>query len=701
MIDRRSMLFSAVALMSGCSARSVDGMDSAQAQPLDAGANSAASAAANAGTALVGPGPSWNGSGNSGYGGAQGAPVNPQRQTAKPAAHWWTPSEQRFARNLVIGVDADALGGIAYVDFHVEGSVSRVKAWTIDRDTDANGQPRARGGYWLTLDHGAFLSRHGADNTACIYALVKARDSTMQDRLIGPLVLYPEASAHDFSKTVAPSGGDFTSLRAALDAARSARAKAPLITIAQSGFYNLDDANAADAAGSGKGYCVVTTAPGVTATLGRSSFDADAPASWSWRTGWDGMEFRGAGIVFDCRNFQSLTFVSKAPWFNGCRWTTSAGARDTLYWNKSHFNVGVNVPGYWTDVTIEHLSSPLPGQLMVTGCNVRQTFGDTVSGTHFVVGNYVTEISGEFFRRPIDAMTIQGPAGASVERTGYGNSGALILKVNGQAVETIPIGVTPGSSNFNVSDVVARVNARAGWRATLLDDTRAARYLGAPSNADVSVARTMATSIDIHADWWQGFSGPEGRENVIIRNNVMRAAIGLNASVNNDARSVRDMIVKGNVWVGDMGPIYLGGATMRHYVFANNTHQGALVFINDGHGDVQYSVITLNAISGIYKAKAGDWPAAPTFADNVHMTARTGDPPTALKLGNLSMGSDKTTVFAAAFVDAEGGDFRPAATLLKGPKTQIDEYDGRLNKRAELDVAGAWAGGFGEPIWPF
>src|SRR5450432_3238781 len=65
---------------------------------------------------VVGPGVRWNGTPLSGG----TPPSDPVRTTAKPAAHWLQPPGQRLWRDMTIGVDADALGGVAYVDFWVE-----------------------------------------------------------------------------------------------------------------------------------------------------------------------------------------------------------------------------------------------------------------------------------------------------------------------------------------------------------------------------------------------------------------------------------------------------------------------------------------------------------------------------------------------------------------------------------------------------
>jgi hypothetical protein len=746
MISRRSLLtgLSLIPLTGGivgCAAR---------ANPATAAAGAAGAAAPAVGGAIpvVGPGTRWNGTALSGG----TPPVDPVRTTAKPAIHWLVPSDQRLVSNLTIGVDADAKGGVKQVDFWVEGQVQTVTAPSIYTDTDANGATRSRYGYWITLNASAFKAI-SATGEARLYATAVPNDATMQSRVIGydavsgsdgnyPMSVFPRTVANDWSKTVRLDGaGDYTSLAAAINAARSAAAEAPLITIAQTGFYEVtNNPGSPTNYGSGKGFCTVTAGAGVTATLGRAAaFTPNNPSSWPWTPGWDGMEFRGAGIVFDQKNWTAIFVASKPAWLNGCKFTNSIGTRDTYYWNGGATpSPGPSVASYYDGVTVEYCSGQLQSQRYVQNCRVRGVLGDVFSGSHYVAGNYVRSWDGNAFQPNVTALQITytnpgGHTSATVTKTGGDAPGqTLTLKVDGATVLTIPLGTTGADAYPTIQSVANAINAfGSGWSATspargLMRPSALGGENGglSPNNANAfGTTVSIVAAFGIHADWWQGYNGATPRQNVIIRNNTCRAdnladnnSFLFNDDNDNGGHSY-DHIVKGNVWVSSATAScpnnYFGGSATSHYVFENNTMQGLCVrreYVNGNAagtadvGDPTYSSFKNNIIGDVlpfgYSGSGAFYPNSPAWQNCLYDNFRNYPMTGGSNTGNVAYPSHG---FAALFVDYANGDFRPQAgsPVLANLLAKINTFDGRLVAFAASDVVGAWAAAGTAPSYPF
>jgi hypothetical protein len=734
MISRRSLLtgFSLLPLaggIAGCAAR---------ASALAAGP------AAGGAIPLVGPGTRWNGSPLSGG----VPPADPVRTTAKPAILWLIPSDLRLVSNLTIGVDADANGGIKQVDFWVEGQVQTVTAASIYTDTDANGAPRSRYGYWITLNASTFkvISTTGE---ARIYATAVPNDTTMQSRVIGydgftgldgsyPMSVFPRSVANDWSKTVRLDGtGDYASLSAALAGARAASAEAPLITITQTGAYEVTNAGlAANAYGSGgKGFCTVTAAPGVIATLGRAAaFTPNVPASWTWTPGWEGMEFRGSGIVFDQRNWTLILFNGKPAWMNGCKFTNSIGTVFSYYWNGGlHPGFGSTIPGYWDDVYTEFvaLEGALGHQRYTRGCKVNQYAGDVFSGCHYVADNYVYNWSSIPFIGTFQGTTnytglrINGPANSTVTKTaGDVQGGNLLLRVSGSTVATIPIGLYGTDTNPTIAAMVTAINAfGSGWSASAQNGRGAMRpsAIGGPTSSSGSTFTDLASSstlslnagFDIHSDWWQGYCGSNTRQNVIIRGNILRAGGGQESSVlNNDDGSngghAYDHVVKANVWLGPDGatnaaggPTYVGGSGASHYVFENNTCHFDFIRVQSSAGDQTYSSFR-NNIVGVAKVDTGapyTWTADTPWINNMYLGSFQG----AITGGRNTGNAVYTSALGALFKNFAVGDLTRASVgpLASSLFPRVNAYDGRLLPFAANDIAGAWSMNDPAKTYPF
>jgi hypothetical protein len=689
-----------------------------------------ASAPPSAAQPLVSPGAGWTGTALSGG----TPPTDPTRTTAKPAVQWLQASGQRLASNLVIGADADALGGVAYVDFWVEGSAQRVTTATVYVDTDVNGKTRKRVGYWITLDVAGAAARHPGGQIAVI-ATTTAKDGAMQTRTIGvtpadnapnqPHSFYVDTVANDFIKTIAASGADYTSLKAALNAAQAAGAKSPLLTFTQTGAYELENGTWTSYTG-GKGFCVITHAPGVTATLRVSSAPAST-ADWIKDLRYQGIEFRGSGIRIDKHNFVTLggSFDTLPNRMNGATLTNSAGTSDTTYWEKGQPPGGFfQTASYWEDSHVEYVRLALNVQLMVIGCDQRDPRGDILSGTHNVQNAYFNTMDQSFFTMPINALTISSTVASSTfQRSGADGGGSLVL-TDANGTQTITFGANSFSAMFNVSDVVAAINARTGWTATLLDDTRAANHLVAGRNggsgtltAVTSTAQTLTTSIDIHADVWQAYNGATPRTNAIVRNIVV---LGIAPNDGNeifflDSPTPRqDLIFSGSVF-GSTGTIN-GGATTpwsdnssSHVVMKNCSmpDSGMNIAITSTSTNWDAYCAILQCSMYVFSLTNGAYPAYPAIRDCFYDYG-SGEPVIAVDAthtNNIS-GASHTGgghAYTVLYVNQAAGNFVPVSptTITGNLRARLDTYDGLYNTRATSDAIGAWAVGATAPTYPF
>jgi len=672
---------------------------------------------------LVGPDAAWNGTPLSGG----TPPSDPVRTTAKPACQWWQPSENRMSGNLTIGVDADALGGVAYVDFWVEGRTQRTYQ-TINRSPDVNGRSRARLGYWITLDSAAF-NAVSTTGEARIFATAVANDVTMQNRVIGyPLVgnintghngdrvmsIFPRTTASDFAKTVGPSGADYTTLDLAIVAAKAALAEAAEFTIIATGTYELSTVGTARYTGA-KGFHVIKAAPGVTATIGRAAFPSGANTTWPIEPMFDGLEFQGSGIVIDWRNMSTIqtNAATKPNRFNGCTHTNSIGLRDTDYWNKG---VGpgrqFGIPGYVEDCQLEFIGETLISQLMATGNRATDVGGRVFTATHFVANNFIDNVSPVFWRTPLPAMTLaySGGAAATISKTGSSDSGSLVLKENGVTIATYVLGKIASDTWYNVSDIVANINATyPGWTAVLTGDTRRASALlgsgfgdanGFTDIAVTSTPRTLVAWFDLHTDLYQFYTTSAYtlyRENVIWRGgeviNMSTDALAGIQVVFADSK-LKDVIIDSvSSHGGDSSSLTL---EYNHLVIRNCNFPQAWNYYSAGISGT-YSQIEQSVCGNNVYQTGADFPTSITFKDNYLVQGYKGT-------GNLNTLPNSGNVIGAflsnpllQFVSPSTGDFRPADALLTNLKTKVSNYDGLLNARLVTDAIGAWKIGLSAP----
>ncbi len=640
-----------------------------------------------------------------------------------------------MSSNLVIGVDADALGGVAYVDFWVEGRVQRTTQ-SLYVDTDVNGKPRKRLGYWITLDSAAF-NAVSTTGTARIFATAVANDATMQARVIGntlsgyngdrQMVIYPRTTASDFAKTVAPTGADYTTLDAAIVAAKAALAEAAEFTITQTGFYELSTVATARYTGA-KGFHVIKAAPGVTATIGRAVFPTGNNTTFAIEPMFDGIEFRGSGIVLDYRNmcyFQ--TNAGTKPYsYNGCTITNSIGVRDTDYWNKGiRQGGGGSLPAYIQDCRLTYVGEMMIYQLMATGNKVNNTSGRIFTATHFVANNFVDNVSPAFWRNPLKAMTLAydgrssstatiSKTGGSDSGTGNGGSGGgnlvLTSTLGAGSSKTYALGQIASDTWYNISEIVADINANLpGWTAVLFDNTRRPSALlgngfgdtnGFSGIAVTSTPRQLDAWFDLHTDLYQFYTGGPNRENVIWRGGAtINMAENQGTQVILADAPILDCIIDSvSSHGGDSSNL---SNNYSHVVIRNCNFPQAWNYYTDTITGDNYCRIEQSVFGNNVYQTGSNFPTTITFKDNYMVQGYKGQ-------GNLASGKNSGNVFGAfqsdpllQFVAPTKGDFRPALALMSNPKTRVSSHDGLLNARATSDAIGAVAMGQSASSWPF
>jgi len=665
---------------------------------------------------------SFNGIAGSGF---SSTPTDVTRSTAKPAAQWVTVPKQIISvgQTITLEVLADAKGGVAYVDFLMEGITTRQAVPTTKTIADVNGVNRTRTTYSIDVTYATLIAQNAAGGAFDCYARVTALDGSMQTRLIGPLKNYFRPVVHDWIKTVSPTGlaqdgttaTDYTTLQAAEDAAITANALCPRIVLAKTDNYNIVRTSMGSTLAETRGRPVITTAPGVTATLMHTSRDLTNIPSMSYWCRLDDVEFRGSGIVIDNKNLTEFTVGNDSqPWSNGIKWTNSeVGGRDTLAYNLGPSLVrgfyrqnGGPARAYFTDNVVEFGTSPLRDIQQATNNKVRKIYGDVYSKTRFVAWEEGLGLSSGPYLAWANFFNIATyPAGATIEKTGNNGSGTFIIRDGGGTL-TLTLASTPeaviadgtGNTVFTVAELVTKVNARAGWalNTTGCDTSRGVRYMvgsnvipGATQNSwpefTLVAPITVRSSIDIHGDYYQTY-GPT-IENILVCYNQARCGdndTDMSSYMFMDSPNGHlDFIVRGNVFpAGTIGNSSMGGTGNSHVVVEENTLG---IFGVWDQGTNPYSSCSNNYIDEFVRYTA-TWPANLDVVNNAYRTA-TSTPNGAGCVGNFVTGLS----YDAAFTNRTTDDYRPTAALYATLKTKLSNLDITNTARSATDAVGAYS----------
>jgi hypothetical protein len=723
-LGRRTFMLMASSALVGCAAR-------ATSAPVAGAADGAPTA--------IGPSDAWDGSPGSGY---ASKPTDPVRTTAKPAIRMVQAWGQRFAGPLVIGVDSEAVGGVDHVTAYVEGnSVILKEAWLTDRDV--NNKPRTRIGYWISLSlTPAQLAAHPTGKID-VYFKATAKDPTMQERVIGPYRFYPRTTEFSGTYNIAASGagGAYTTLKTAFQAAISAKEEAPRFHFTETAFYEMEDSQIFNTYTGGRGFWVIDAAPGITATLGRSTFpygiNQGAAGSY-WGPGVPGLEFRGSGIVLDYKNIMYIDSPTGAyfdgleryPRGNGCTFDSSLGTISTYYWNGTNRPVAAlfSTQTFLEDCVIKHIGSPLGGTWVASNNRVLDTLGEIAPNCAYAAYNYINGWNPWAFFSPTDCLTISY-SGAGVGRMwvngGTGNNASMHFSVDGVEITTggfpIPMSYFTRGTNHNISEVVAMINAHGGgWASTALvpDGPNAAILQGVKINpgadgvsnptpvgnaASPSIARV---SYDFHQDFWHSINqtGHGTDQGTIIRSNTIIGEGYFNgtppAFIRGDT-GVKDIMILENC-VAHANSFGFGGASSHVYTRGNSWGEGW----TPGQEDATYSLFEAN-VGNIYWQTGSI--LSPVYKDNYLLSETASGATTALSgalhSGNVIVAAsgygDVRAKLQAVFTNADAGDFRPTGGLLIHLKARSRKKDAFGTVFSATDARGAISVNTPRQAWPF
>jgi len=365
----------------------------------------------------IAPSTQWNGTLNSGFGGANPAvPVDPTRTTAKPVA------VPLFVPFQTYGVGSTATLGFDVYANGLNGlvtGISECKVWlegnsvVIPRDTRAprttvNGAVKYTVGRHVYLDVETALTI--ASGQANLYLEVTPNDPTMQKRVLGPILLNFRSGA---SWVASPEGGPriydgiypvgasqtYTTLKLAGDVARAAGKLAPLFYLTDNAGYPFDQlANQLLVATS---WSTIMVQSGKAATLGNGSTFNSTSHGQSAR--YDGIRFAGSNFTFD---------VCKAAEFFGAGWVQQTGAAGRLWLDGINIttstygsNVATGTGGsgshaykYGRQATDAFVSADEP---YATDCLMDGMAGDGLKGFKLNLGNTLNNVGGSAMAFPL------------------------------------------------------------------------------------------------------------------------------------------------------------------------------------------------------------------------------------------------------------------------------------------------------------
>ena len=627
----------------------------------------------------LGPSSQWDGSPASGFG---TSPSDPQRLTAKPAVRLLEPPYQRFTASLTVGVAAFALdgttliGGIDRVRFHFEGNVFDVIEPTFRKLTREDGSTYDCLGYWVNLRKPG--SRTGE---AHLYVEAVPADATMQNRVIGPYPFFPSDTQHDWKATCGV-GGDYSDLRSALNAARSAAAASPLIELTDSTDYLIATNPLFHEAQS---YTTIRAAGGARPRLKRAVGDENEIRLRHARIWFEGIEFdcstitrvRGEGgghfVAKRCRiadpNGRSLFLKALRPvswFFDG-----------NPYFLETAFSGGYQVCN---------------GAMLIRGVVAEQCYGDFSNQPSCAVHSICNDLNDEGVAGELDALIINysGDGTAAVSGTdsgsGVGELRNFAFLVDGSPVASFPAWrhysrANAGDGLYEVQDLADFINGLPGWSATVLDNNRQAASLtlggqggfGAndfPATA-VGTGLTLASDFGLHQD---GFVNAEGGadENIILFANRITQAEGQLAFTGGagSTTTLADYINVNNLYEQPAGSGLTSNldqytSASSHIVFAHNTWSRQIVALDFSAIVGNAHCLFSNNVCDIVRGSVGD-----QVGDNNHVQS-DGTGLLAEGLTNTVQAGTRSTLYA----DPDALDFSPAGELLANPKLPVVPFD--------------------------
>lgn len=454
------------------------------------------------------------GSGGSAPSGAYAWRVDSGDMTAPLAvAQIITPDLQRVSGQLLLVIPSDADGGIASVALSGDCAPTTLTGLQVTTITDSNGLSHPVYGHMAYLDAPSFVAKGGSDDTraATIYAVVTPTNYPTIGKRLLTFTFYPAAAATDGTYGVG-SGQTYSTVRAALDAARTAGKKAPYIELRSSAFYELEDTTWGTYASHG--FAVIANAPGVQAVLRVNT--APHPtnrASWSRTMGYDAVEFRSVGafggLVIDRKNIEKINLGgSKYCLVTGVHVTNSIGTSDTVYWNNNPPPAfGFDTPGWWQFSKWQYAGNPTYQKANVFH-DTENTYADVHSHTRIVYHCNDKSTISTWQRTARAAMTIQyvGAGTGTIQKIGA-NAGAGAIRLVDPAGTSSDFNLGLIDNPILVSQVVAFINARANWTASLVSDTIAARHMQGTGFGDENSFGATVANAGLAFETFQPFHG--------------------------------------------------------------------------------------------------------------------------------------------------------------------------------------------------
>ena len=613
------------------------------------------------------------------------------------------PDRQWFTDELLVGVAAMANNGGTLLDnlglekvtLYYEGETLDIVAPSIATFNDSNGNSVSYLGWWAKLKKPTSTAGY-----ASVYFEAVPKDTTMQNRVMGPYLFAPQDVLHDIEATVEPSqpesnGVDgiyrYQTIYEAQVRLKVAGAQNPRITVKETGVFEslLDQFTNAWTI---KGYCTIEG--DVPFTIGKATRDYNDATMQPNRTP---VHLKGSNCTLDFANVSSLNVAAGGitdHWLDGINITNSAG-RDDLWRGGPPQTTGRLVVGtpWFTECVMDNVHVPLRNLTLARGGTATTVAQDMISGSYCVIGTTITDQSNDTWNTDLPAFTVQytgGEATATLSRSGgTEGSGGGGLYTATYGANTATFDVENGDlDNYNgtsgdgywFADVVTWLNTLTGWTATH-DATMAADSGALDRRActgslagdrgqgfgatDVKTATVQIYSYhDKHADWYQHEIGTN--ENVIVMDNVMSEAdaqfiflspIGEGAE--------RDIFFINNIGVMDptdgtptVGASQLSrtNVEMEHVVLAHNTLADQQIWMrtdNSGADFDSYCLLANNVTPEIEWIGAVD---VDLPIEGNHLMDGATDPSGAT---GTSIGGS----FDDLFVDGANGDFAPAGDL--------------------------------------
>lgn len=510
-------------------------------------------------TAKLAPSTQWNGTAGSGFGGANPAqPVDPVRNVGKPIVRplftpWMVVTDDKWicfeaGNNELLG--GGLQGGITV---WLEGNSINIPNETIRTYTGYEGEDRWAVGYWVQLDHAAWMAI--ASGTAKMVVVAVPTNMTQETRVLGggtndvnnpDLLFYAKASEFDVTQTIGV-GGDFTTFAEARADAVARKTVNPLVSLNYEFITTADyPIETATTAYNETGpWTVFTAAPGVTATLGDGNSLFSDPK-------WSGMAFRGQGIVLDPTKFGarigSSLLIPQATTQGHCRFAAKAvqhycgtpnpslggggsgsnsltyGRRPTTYWIDSNSTAGAARNYFWEEVDAHDLVAyGWQTPRLVLNCNLTNCSGSGITSYWGAVHNVnMLEIGGYWTGQSImeNAFTWTYSGSSAVTYSVSGQTGASTRTFSvyyDDVLQGTPLSITLGVGTYTTfADVCAYLSALPDSSAVLTTPTtdRAAAFITIPGNGPAAAIALRSLSgsqvfggiIDVHANAaaWDG-----------------------------------------------------------------------------------------------------------------------------------------------------------------------------------------------------